>query len=129
MTAWATRYIGDPWISGEHDCWAFARRVWREVFGWDVPAVDVDALNKMETVRAFNTHPERSRWSKVDRPIDGAGVLMGKSGRASHVGVWTDADGGGVVHCVQGIGVVFNTAQSLALTGFRVLGWYVRRLD
>jgi cell wall-associated NlpC family hydrolase len=126
MTHWATLYIGDPWVAGEHDCWAFARRVWREQFGWHVPAVDVDALNQHAISRAITQHPERSHWQRLDDPQEGAGVLMGKSDRAAHVGIWTEADGGGVVHCVEGIGVVFNTLSSLQQSGWRVLGWYRR---
>lgn len=126
MTDWAAHYIGEPWVAGDNDCWAFARRVWREVFGWEVPAVDVDALNRLATVRAFQRHPERAAWRRVEAPSEGGGVLMGKSARPSHVGVWTEADGGGVVHCVQGAGVVFSSPAALALSGFRVLGHYMR---
>ena len=45
MTHWAIRYIGDEWVTREHDCWGFVRRVYREQFGIAVPAVDVDSLN------------------------------------------------------------------------------------
>jgi hypothetical protein len=125
-TAWAAQYIGDPWVAGEHDCWAFARRVWRERFGWNVPAVDVDALSKLAISRAFDAHPEKLNWESIAEPTDGAGVLMGKSNRAAHVGVWTSADGGGIVHCVVGAGVVFSTISGLRQMGWRVLGMYRR---
>jgi hypothetical protein len=129
MTApWAAQYIGDPWIAGEHDCWGFARRVWREQFGIEVPAIDVDALNKLHVVRAFAEHPQRDKWERIETPIEGAGVLMGKSDRAAHVGIWTEESGGGIVHCVEGVGVVFNQVTSLNINGWRVLGWY-RRAD
>ncbi|MFZ5917046.1 MAG: hypothetical protein ACOYZ7_08950 [Chloroflexota bacterium] len=51
---------------------------------------------------------------------------MGQSSRAGHVGVWTDADGGGVVHGVRGAGVVFTRLPALAAMGYRVLGYYTR---
>lgn len=125
-THWAIDYIGDPWVAGEHDCWAFARRVWREQFGLDIPAVDVDSMNRMACVRAFAQHDERCAWAKVDVPEEGDAVLMGKNTRPSHVGVWVDAGGGGVLHCVEVSGVLYNTVQSLGFSGFRVLGYYRR---
>lgn len=123
---WAAKYIGEPWVAGANDCWAFARRVWREEFGFDVPAVDVDAINRLSCSRAFRDHPERQSWDQIGQPEEGAAVLMGKSDRASHVGIWTQADGGGVVHCLEGVGVVFSAPAALRSTGLKVLGWYRR---
>lgn len=129
MTTWATQYIGDAWIAGEHDCWAFARRVWREQFLMDVPAVDIDALNRLACSRAFAGHPERKHWYQVAVPRDGDAVLMGKSERPCHVGVWCHAGRGCIVHCMEGAGVVVHTPSTLPLlTGMRVLGYY-RRAD
>ena len=39
-------------------------------------------------------------------------------------GVWVDADGGGVLHCAQQIGVVFQQLSSLASHGWQVEGYY-----
>lgn len=126
---WPALYIGHAWIAGEHDCWHFARRVWREVFGLNVPVVEVDAINRMATSRAFSGHAEVSAWQRMDTPEEGAGVLLGKSARPAHVGVWTTQDGGGLVHCVEGAGVVFQRPADLAASGWRVLGYYQRRAD
>lgn len=123
---WPSHYIGEPWIAGEHDCWHFARRVWREVFGFAVPPIEVDALNRMASTRAFGTHPEVAAWTPLAAPEDGAGVLLGKSSRACHVGVWANCDGGGVVHCIEHSGVVFQPLPALAAAGWRVLGYYRR---
>jgi hypothetical protein len=123
---WAANYIGQPWISGEADCWAFARRVWREQFGWVVPAVDVDALKPLATMREFRDNPEYANWTSVDTPRDGDAVLMSKSSRAGHVGVWADADGGGILHSVQSAGVVFTPPARLSGMGLRVLAYYRR---
>lgn len=126
MNHWATQYIGQPWIAGEHDCWAFARRVWREQFGIDVPTVDVDACNRLACVRAFSGHEELSNWHNVDTPQEGDAVLLSQSKHPSHVGVWVNADGGGVLHCVQGIGVVFQRSASLAMFGWSHTEFYRR---
>lgn len=126
MTHWAANYIGEPWVAGEHDCWAFARRVWREVFHWEVPAVDVDALDLRASIRAFERHPERARWLGVTIYAEGDAILMGHGEHPHHVGVWCEVDGGGVLHAVQGAGVVFSNRQALAASGWRILAGYRR---
>lgn len=123
---WAARYIGLPWVAGESDCWCFARRVWWEVFGWVVPAVDVDAMDRLASARAMTAPRMYVGWIRVDVPGEGDAVLMGKNRRAAHVGIWTEADGGGVVHSVQGVGVVFTPPQTLSGMGLNVLGYYRR---
>jgi hypothetical protein len=127
MEPWPIQYIGEPWVRGEHDCWGFARRVWREQFGLAVPAVDVDALSTLSVMRTIRDDEQLKSWQKIDAPEEGCGVLMGKSARPCHVGVWADFDGGKILHCVEGSGVIFTNLQALQLMGYRVLGWYRRR--
>lgn len=124
MSHWALQYIGEPWVAGEHDCWAFVRRIWRDHFGLDVPAVDVDACNRLACVRAFSGHAERASWHNVATPQEGDAVLLSQSKHPSHVGVWIDADGGGVLHCIEGTGVVFQTVSSLRAAGWHTLEFY-----
>lgn len=123
MSHWAEKYIGEPWVAGENDCWAFARKVWREQFGVEVPVLDVDACNRLACSRAFATHAEKDAWRRVETPMDGDAALIGQSERPSHVGVFAE---GGVLHCVQGAGVVFASLPALVSSGWRVLGWYRR---
>lgn len=126
MTHWAADYIGEPWIAGTHDCWAFVRRVWRDHFNLEVPPVDVDACNKMACMRAFAGHEERASWHNVDTPREGDAVLLSQSKHPSHVGVWIDADGGGVLHCIEGTGVVFQTVGSMRAAGWHGMEFYRR---
>lgn len=123
---WSAAYVGDPWDARTHDCWVFARRIWRERFGRDVPAVDFDAASALDCRRALAQRPERANWHEVATPAEGDAVLMGKSARPSHVGVWVGADGGRVLHCLQGHGVVCQDVTALRLMGLRVLGYYRR---
>lgn len=125
---WCERYLGEPWIAGEHDCWAFARRVWREQFHLDVPPVDVDASARLACSRAFAGHAEREHWQPVLKPNEGDAALIGKSARPSHVGLYVDANGGAILHCVQGFGVVCQSPKALQTAGWRVLGYYRREV-
>ena len=88
--SWAAQYIGQPWVHGEHDCWAFFRRVQAERFGRQVPAIDVDAFDVRACVAAFTGHDERARWQEVQQPQEGDAVLMSQSRVPTHVGVWVD---------------------------------------
>jgi cell wall-associated NlpC family hydrolase len=123
---WATRYLGDEWVAGSHDCWGFVRRVYQEQYGIEVPVVAVDALNLRAKIQAFNAHPERGHWLPVDTPQEGDAVLMSLNQQPGHVGIWLAADGGGVLHCVQHQGVIFSGAASLRSHGWNTLGFYHR---
>lgn len=123
---WPAQYIGQPWEPGSNDCWAFARRVWREQFGWIVPAVDVDAHNRLASTRAMQAPSMYQGWETAPGPSEGAAVVMGKGRHPAHVGIWTTADGGGVLHSVQGVGVIFTPLPALAAMGLKVLAYYRR---
>lgn len=125
-THWAAGYVGEPWINHHHDCWAFFRRVQIERFGLDLPEIDVDACAPLACRRAFASHDERDAWLSVEVPAEGDAVLMGKNKRPAHVGVWIEADGGAVLHCVEGAGVVVQNRPALRLSGWQVLGFYRR---
>lgn len=121
---WAFDYIGQPWVHGEHDCWGFVRRVQFERFGRVVPAFDVDAYNRMACARAVVANPERSNWILVAVPEEGDCVLLAHARHPSHVGLWVDADGGGVLHCLRGDGVVFQSIKALKASGWGHLEFY-----
>lgn len=124
---WAGSYIGEPYVWAENDCWAFARRVWAERFGLAVPAVPLRESSAMAIVREIERHPERHRWHAVEVPAEGDAVLMAHGRFPSHVGLWVDVDGGGVLHCIQPQGVVLSTPAALMRAGWRRLAFYRRR--
>lgn len=114
-------YVGIPWVAGAqgpnaYDCMAFFRHVQCSHFDIDVPEIiapdydDPSALSSM-----FADHPERQRWTPIAKPIHGCAVLVR---RPMHVGIWLNLDGGGVLHCVRGAGVVFTSDSSWPASGF-----------
>ena len=74
--------------------------------------------------RTFRDHPERRRWAKVEMPQEGDCVLLRRSRHPIHVGVWLDVDDGGVLHCAEDCGVVFQRPDALRLNGWAVEGFY-----
>lgn len=129
MTAgahWALAYIGEPWVAHSNDCWAFCRRVWAERFGLAVPIIEVDASRLATVAHAFRDNEERGRWQQVADPREGDAVLMAHCRHPSHIGIWIEADGGGVLHCIKGPGVVFMTPVAAARAGWSRMEFYRR---
>lgn len=126
---WAVQYIGRPWVKkaqgpDNFDCWGLLRYVQKHHFNTEVPIISVDADDLRAVINAFESHPEKKQWHLVKQPAEGDGVLMRQGRRDSHVGVWLDVDGGGVLHCVQGIGVVFSDSYSLKMNGWNNIEYY-----
>lgn len=120
-------YIGDligQHYSAEQNCWWLVREVQRDLYGRELPVVDVgEHINARVLVRAFHNHPERERWYQVTTPVDGAIVLMHRPGthaRAIHSGVYLDLDNGGVLHTDTDHGVTFDAMFDIALRNWHV---------
>ena len=121
--------LGLPWranASGPdaYDCWHLARHIQREIFGRDLPDIAVPADPSWRwMIGAIEKHPERRRWQESPQPnglikaADGSLVLMARSGRPAHIGVWLIPENR-VIHCDQDMGVVLETPSML-----RVGGW------
>jgi len=126
---WAINYLGMPWHSGHEgphsfDCWGLVRYVQKQHFNLDVPSIIVDANDIRSVVKEFCTSNERLRWHAVTNMREGDCLLMSQSKEPTHVGVWIDADGGGILHAVRGIGVVFTNLSNLKHMGYNILGAY-----
>ncbi|SEO64526.1 NlpC/P60 family protein [Nitrosovibrio sp. Nv6] len=106
-------YIGIPWERGAtgphaYNCWNFVRHIQQVHFGRDLPQVTVDEDKPIGFVRQLRRHPARRNWLAMETPTEGDCVEMGSGKSITHIGVWVEVDGGGVLHCVQGMGVVFS---------------------
>ena len=122
MNHWAYHYIGLPYDE-RRNCWLFVRQVQKEQFVRDLPII-TDPHVLLTQARLFKDHAERQRWQKVDRPVEGDCVLLKKSRYPAHIGIWLEIDAGGIIHCVEGQGVIFQRLSSLLLNGWQVEGYY-----
>lgn len=118
--------LGKPWVNGASgpdafDCWGLVRAYYAQVAGRALPVVDVDSARALDVAHAFAGHDELSNWEPIDHPRHGCAVLMGQARRPHHVGLWLS---GGVLHAVEGAGVIYNNAFMLRASGWNVLGHY-----
>lgn len=129
MSHWANELIGKPYEKGAcgpeaFDCWGLVRFVLSERYRIEVPVVNVDADDLRAVLSAFKDDPERSNWEEVKQPKEGDVVSMSHNKYISHVGIWLDVDGGGVLHAVKGVGVIFGRMANLKSSGWsRVQYW------
>lgn len=133
MTHWAETYLGRPWVSGAagpdaYDCYGLVRAVYAGRFGVALPVLEVDAARPLAAARAMRDFEGYGAWVSVDgRPAEGDVIQMGHARHPHHVGIWIDADGGRVLHSVEGTGVLAQPLASLRLHGWNILTIYRRR--
>jgi cell wall-associated NlpC family hydrolase len=128
--------IGRPYAVGADgpdafDCYGLARHVLREAYGEDLPEIARQTAEPRSVARALLSHPDRARWEKVDKPFDGALVLMGNvDGRDFHLGVAV-ADGRQmlVLHTDEGPGVMADDLLTLPARGFHNITFFRRKAD
>ncbi len=131
MNHWAIDYIGVPWRYGAQgpdafDCWNFVREVQRKQFGVHVPIIMY--ADQREVSNHLQQNPELNNWLQVDSPVEGDIVMMARAKIPAHVGVWVKANASeGVLHCVQGIGVVFTSMGMVRSSGWGSLKYYRRK--
>lgn len=124
---WAVQYIGIPWQQGAQgphafNCWFFFRHVQMKHFGRDVPVVDVEQLD----MAAMHRVASAGNWRRVETPLEGDAVLMPRPDEL-HIGLWCNANGGGVLHCARGFGVVLQRPAAVALDGWPTMEFWSAR--
>ena len=94
----------------------FFGHIQRTNFGISVPTIIAPNYDDPNTLaNLFKTHGERAMWSRIDWPEHGCAVIVHNP---LHIGTWLDMDGGGVLHCVKGVGVVYTHGAAWPSSGF-----------
>lgn len=124
--AQAQEYIGLPWASDgvgpdAYNCWNLLRHLLDEYFNRHLPEAPVGDEEACRLIHAECI--ANGSWEVVQFPQHGDAVLM-KDGSNPHVGLYLDIDGGGILHSMEGVGVVFTPLQSLRRVGFGRVKYY-----
>jgi cell wall-associated NlpC family hydrolase len=132
MTHWVNEYIGKPWERGcagpdRFDCFGLVQFVGNAHFDLGIPDLAAHPESLKQAIRAIRDDGNWAEFVPVDRPQSGDLVKMYRHSDPDHIGIWVDADGGGVLHSSRGIGVMFDTPFLLASMGWVKLEYYRRK--
>lgn len=116
----AAELIGIPYAPGafgpdEFNCWGLLHYVQRNYFGVNLPEAPVG--DQAACLAIARNCMETNLWLKVQEPMHGDGALL-RDGSDPHVGVYLNFEGGGILHAVEGEGVVFTHLRSLNNLGY-----------
>ena len=121
MQHWAEKYIGKPWINGEYDCWGLVREVYKNELGVELSPIVTDATSLREVLCEFKKSVNYNKLSSDDKLLDKHITVLTQNKYPCHVGIYADIDGGGVLHNMQGVGVIFQKLPDLKMNGWHIL--------
>ena len=128
MGHWTEKWLGRPYVAGQHDCLDFARDVLLDEFSIEIRIPHREATGLRGFAREI-----AELGGDVATPIvaglrEGDGVLMSKRGwqrGGHHVGLWTAPGGTAhVLHCIKGLGSVLWPLHGLQERGWQMEGCY-----
>lgn len=128
-TSFCTDLIGRPWKSGANgpkafDCWGLLRYVYLERRAVALPFFEgIESMGVLRVVKEIEKATFRS-WNKIAEPEHFCAVGLSASRRIHHVGIWLNVDQGGVLHCSENSGVVFQGRLSMRAIGMQNLTFY-----
>lgn len=122
MTHWAEKYIGRAWINGQFDCWGLVQEVYKNELNIELSPIVTNAENIKNVYSEFAKSNNYSHLQEATTLKDKSIVVLSQGKYPNHVGLWADIDGGGIIHNLQDIGVVFQKMTELKLSGWQILG-------
>lgn len=119
---WAAELIGKPWKAFEagpdaYDCYGVLRRVYQDRLGITLPPYGYDPKDGRNTSRVIYDAISildscGGYWLPVEKPKEYDALGMGQS-LFTHVGIYTESDGGFIIHAVDGANVVAERLSRL----------------
>lgn len=104
------------------DCWHLARHLAPHHWGIDLPDAPIDRLAETGFKAALH-----ATWRPVPAPVHGAIGQTSTTTRPRHIVTYLANDRGGVIHALDGYGVVFWPLLQLRVYGCPDIHWYVPR--
>lgn len=109
------------------NCWGLLRYIQSRYYNRHLPAAAIGNADACLLMHASALHT--GVYSQVSTPEDGDCVLL-RAGTNPHVGVYLSNDGGGVLHSVAGMGVIWTPIHDLNRFGYaRRIFYRVREND
>ena len=122
----ADSLVGKPYEAGSYgpdsfNCWGLLYYAQRNYFGVKMPKAPIGDADKCRLM--FESRIQSGQWSETAQPKHGDGALM-RGGTDPHVGIYLEFDGGGILHSMEGVGVIFTTLDQLRTLGFARTKYY-----
>ena len=128
MAHWTEKWLGRPYVEGEHDCMHFLRDVLAHEFGRHLKLPERHATRRRAMARQIADHIDEAAAPMICPPDEGDGILMSVLGSTlggHHVGLCATPGGEPhVLHCVVDLGSVLWPLQGLDGRGWQVEGAY-----
>tara|TARA_R110000737_G_scaffold344195_1_gene371077 strand:- start:350 stop:757 length:408 start_codon:yes stop_codon:yes gene_type:complete len=129
MAHWATDFLGKSWEAGARgpetfDCFGLLSEVYRIYFCEILPVYPFNPQDVVGISRTILTESRGNDWTAVNKPQEFDAVGMGKKNSIHHVGIWTNADGGKIVHASDGKSVMIQSIAELTRLGFGRIEFY-----
>jgi len=125
---WAAGLVGKPYRSGARgpdafDCWGIVQFGWQQRLGLNVPDVRLRSAAMFRSVmRGGHVAVDDVEAVEVDAPAELDAVYMTSRQHPHHVGLWIAPDAlGGVLHAIEGAGVVFQRRADLIAHGIAIV--------
>ncbi len=122
----AIQYIGIRYVEGGEsldgfNCWGFLRFILAKHFNKTLPAVPIGDAHRTREIH--ENALQCGLYQPVGKPEHGDAALL-RGGESPHVGIYLDFDGGGILHSLEGVGVVWTPIKQLRMLGFSRIIYY-----
>jgi len=97
---WAIKWVGKSYpVNG---CWLFLSDVYAAEFGVDLPTFEEYREPAKKGIRKIREEIDSGESWESCGPIEGAAVALTQRHVITHVGVYTELDGGKILHTING---------------------------
>jgi hypothetical protein len=104
------------------NCWEFLRYVQARYYNRRLPVAALDG--SQDLLKLHIECMDQGLYTMIHTdPIDGDCALL-RDGTRPHVGVWLENDHGGVLHCMEGVGVIWTRRSELLRYGYGRASYY-----
>lgn len=108
------------------NCWGLLYYVQKNYFNTSMPIAPIGDPEGCRKLYENNMH--NGRWAVIQIPEHGCGALL-RGGEEPHVGIYLDLDGGGILHAMEGEGVIWTPLNRLRALNFGRTSYYRLKND
>lgn len=117
---WPEQYIGKMYTH----CGEFVAEAYRELMDVELPSFVQPSQSIKHAIERIKEGKQEPIWQPIDIPFELCAVGLGKGKYIHHVGIYTDMDGGKVIHADEGRPVLAHTIHQLRKQGFTRIEFY-----